>query len=297
MKYVLILSLLFAAPAWAEEHDHTHDHEESHAELTARQAEAAGIVTAVAAPGHIHQMATLTGRIMLNRDTTAEVRARFAGIVREVKANWGDAVKAGQVLAVVEANESLRNYNVTAPFDGTVLARNTNIGDVAGDAPLFTIANLSDVWAELHVFPRNLEQLQKGQAITIRSLDGKTAQAKVNLVLPTADAQSQTVLAIAVLPNGSGQWKPGMAIEGDLLTGETEAGVTVNVDAVQRMENTTVVFVQEGDGFEPREVVIGAQDARHVEIVSGLSAGERYVSEGSFLVKAELGKSSAAHEH
>jgi cobalt-zinc-cadmium efflux system membrane fusion protein len=297
MKYFLTIALLLTAPAWANEHGHEHEHAENHAELTAEQSEAAGIATAVAKPAIIHQTITLTGRIMLNRDSTAAVRARFAGIVRQVKANWGDAVNAGQVLAVIEANESLRNYNVTAPFNGTVLERNTNIGDVAGDAPLFTIADLSNVWAELHVFPRNLGQLRKGQAIAIRSLDGKTAQAEVNLVLPTADAQSQTVLAIAVLPNESGEWKPGMAIEGDLLTGEVQAQVTVRADAIQRMEDKTVVFVQEGAAFEPREVTLGARDAQWVEIRAGLTAGERYVTEGSFLMKAELGKSSAAHAH
>ena len=67
--------------------------------------------------------------------------------------------------------------------------------------------------------------------------------------------------------------------------------------ALQELEGKTVVFVAEGDAFETREVRVGVRDTERSEIISGIQAGERYVAENSFVIKAELGKSEAEHEH
>ena len=117
------------------------EHDEGRTEIDGAAAKAAGISIEKVGPAAIQEMLTLTGRIMLNRNTTAEVRARFPGVVQSVTANWGDKVIKGQPLAIVEANESLRNYTISAPTSGVVLTRNTNVGNVTGDEPLFTVAN------------------------------------------------------------------------------------------------------------------------------------------------------------
>ena len=82
-----------------------------------------------------------------------------------------------------------------------------------------------------------------------------------------------------------------------MVTEEKEARVAVNNAALQRMEGKDVVFVQEGDAYAMRPVTVGLSDGERTEIVDGLKAGERYVNAGSFTVKADIGKSSAAHEH
>ena len=279
-------------------HGHGDEHEEGRTEIDADAAKAAGIRISTAEPKKIQDVLTLTGRIMLNRNTTADVRARFPGIVRSVKVNLGENVTKGQALATVESNESLSVYTITAPTDGVVLTRNTNIGNVAGDDALFTIADLSNVWAEFHVYPRDIGKVRENQQVRVHTLEnGKDVEAPVTLILPTADPLSQTVIAVVSVPNKEGKWRPGMTVEGDVHISEKQVPLAVTTEAVQRMENKTVVFVKEGDGYEMRPVKLGASDGKYIEVREGLKAGEQYVSQGSFIVKADIGKAAAKHEH
>ena len=241
----------------------------------------------------------LTGRVMLNRDSTYAVRARFPGLVKTVNVRWGQTVKKGQVLATIESNDSLRLYSVYAPRSGVVLERNTNVGDVVNDNALFTIADLSTVWAELHVFPRDLALIKEQQIVNVHTLEtNKQVNSKIDMLLPTADAASQTVIAIVPIPNKNGAWRIGMIIEGRVEIGEKVANVAVKKDAVQTMNEKPVVFIKENEKtYVSREVEIGESDGSYVEILAGLQLGEEYVSRGSFRIKADLLKSTAEHEH
>ena len=246
----------------------------------------------------IGKVIALTGRITINQNAKAEVRARFPGIVRSVKANLGETVQKGQVLAVVESNESLNNYNVTAPIDGTILARNTNLGDVANGEPLFTIADLSTVWAKFHIFPKDADMVDAQQSVRVHTLDeGKEQDATIAMLFPTADALSQTLVAVAPLDNKNSMWRPGMTVEGDVTVSQKQVPLAVRESALQSMEDQTVVFVKTGDNYEMKPVKTGVSDGHYIEIKSGLSAGQSYVSEGSFVIKADILKSGAAHEH
>lgn len=279
-------------------HGDDDEHEEGRTEIDAEAAKAAGIVVSKAGPATINDVLTLTGRVVLDRNTTADVKARFPGIVRSVKVNLGQKVSKGQALASVESNESLSVYTVSSPTDGVVLTRNTNVGNVAGDAPLFTIADLSNVWAEFHVFPRDLGKVQEGQMVRVHTLeDGRQIEAPISMLLPTADPLSQTVIAVVTIPNAKNAWRAGMSVEGDVHIAEKQVPLAISKDAVQRMENNTVVFVKEGDGYEMRPVKLGKSDGKMIEVREGLKAGERYVSQGSFIVKADIGKSEAGHDH
>lgn len=281
------------AYAGDDDHDeHEEEHEEGKTEIDAEAAKAAGVETSKAEAATIHEVLTLTGRIMLNRNTTTEVRARFPGVVKSVNVNWGDKVTKGQKLASVEANESLRVYSITAPSDGVVLKRNTNTGSVAGEDAIFTIADLSDVWAEFHVFPRNLDKVEEGQQVRVHTLqNGKSIETPITLILPTADPLSQTVIVVVSIPNKEGKWRPGMTVEGDVYLADHQVPLAVTTDAIQQMKDQSVVFVKEGNAYEMRPVRLGKADEQYVEVLSGLKAGEEYVSKGSFMIKADLGKS------
>lgn len=286
-----------------DDHSSHGEHEENQTKIDPDAAKAAGIITREVGPATIKQVLTLTGRVTLNRNTTAMIHARFPGIVKKINVKWGDEVRQGQSLAVIEANESLKNYTVIAPFDGVVLTRNTNIGKLADDEAIFTIADLTEVWAEFHVFPRDLGKVNTGQYVRVHTLEninqpgGKEIKAPITLILPTADPLSQTVIAVVSIPNTEGLWRPGMTVEGDVHIREIQVPLAVNEAAVQRMENKTVVFVKEGDSYEMRPVKLGKSDGTYVEVREGLKPGEEYVSEGSFIVKADIGKASAEHEH
>ena len=274
------------------------EHEEGKVEITPDAAKLTGVQFKQAGPDTVAMTTPLPGRIVLNENKTANVRARFPGIVKAVHVNLGDSVEKGQKLATVESNESLNAYIVYAPMDGVILKRETNIGDVTNGKELFVIADLSTVWAKYHIFPRDVPMIKKGQKVDIHTLDEKNRQnAQISMLFPTTDALSQTVIAIAELPNEQGIWRPGMTIEGDIKVGEKQAAIAVPRNALQFMEDQQVVFVKSGNTYEPRPVSVGMTGTDNAEITSGLKRGETYVSAGSFVIKADILKGTAAHEH
>ncbi|RMW99905.1 efflux RND transporter periplasmic adaptor subunit [Legionella jordanis] len=271
---------------------------EGRIKLSTKEAEEEGITTLAAGPGEIKKYAYLNGRITLNRNTTTDVRARFPGVVKNVLVKWGDSVKKGDLLATIESNESLKEYEVRAPTEGRILARNITPGNVAGTESLFTIANLSDVWAELHVFPRDLEKINKGQMVTIHSQEeDKEISAPIAMILPTTDPLSQTVIAIVTIPNSKEEWRPGTIVRADVLLSEIKVPLMVKTTALQNMNEKTVLFIKVGDQYEMREIELGVKDNEWVEVKSGLKPGTQYVVGNSFLIKADIEKSGAEHEH
>ena len=282
-----------------DEHGHDDEHEEGKTDIEPDHAKKAGIILSKAQGGEISQNISLTGQIVQNSNRSAEVKARFTGQVRSVKVELGQKVKKGQVLATVESNESLQVFNVTAPISGTILSRNTNVGNLTNDAPLFTIVDLSKVWAKFHIFPKDTGYINEGQSVSVHTLGNidKEATSTIKMLLPTADALSQTYVAIVELNNENSDWRPGMTVEGDVSVSQTKAKVIIPQSAIQTMEDQSVVFVESNNEYEMRPVRLGKTDNKNIEVVSGLNIGESYVSQGSFVIKADILKSGAAHEH
>ena len=268
--------------------------------IPAASAQASQIVVAAAGPGALQETMTLTGRMMLQPTARAEIHAPYPGPVRAVLHNIGDTVGRGETLARVESAESLQTYSIVSPIAGVVLERQTNIGDVTSDQPLFVVGDLSRLQAELNVATRDIGRVAGGQNVIIEGLDGNSrTQARIASVLPTADAHSQTLIARAPIAGSAGAaFRPGMAVRASVVLTEERVAVAVPRDAVQTLEGRSVVFVRVApETYEARPVTIGRSGQETVEIVSGLTAGDFYVSENAFLVKAEIGKGSASHDH
>lgn len=243
----------------------------------------------------------VTGRVTLNQNTSAQVKARFPGMIRSVLKEPGQTVKAGETLATVESNDSLQVYPVKSPTAGLVITRNASVGEFAGDTPLFLVANTSNLWAELFVFSKDGERLQPGQKVHIQCLDdGMTSESTISVVLPTTEASSQTMVARATIDNPQNHWRSGMNIRADVVLAEKQVPLAVKTDAIQRLEGNDVVFVElpnEPNTYKAQPVEIGVSDETWTEIRSGISAGQRYVAKNSFVVKAEIGKAGAEHSH
>lgn len=246
----------------------------------------------------VRETISVSGRVTLNQNTNAQVKGRFPGVIRSVLKEPGEVVKAGDILATVESNDSLQVYGVKSPMAGTIINRNANVGELAADTPLFVVADLSKLWAELFIFSKDGEKLKAGQKVRIQCLDDPVnTDSTIALVLPTAEASSQTVVARAVIENADNHWRSGMNIRADVVLSEKEAPLAVKTEAIQRMEGNTVVFVQEDGGtYKAHPVETGMSDSQWTEIKSGLSAGQRYVAKNSFVVKADIGKAGAEHE-
>lgn len=262
-------------------------------------AQASGLVIATAGPGAIQQTLTLTGRIMLQPSARAEIHAPYPGPVRAVLRNIGDSVRSGEALARVESAESLQTYAIATPISGIVLERQTNIGDVTSDGALFVVGDLTKVQAELNVVTRDIGRISAGQNVIITGLDGAARfEGRVATVLPTADAHSQSLIArVPISVAANSPLRPGMAVRGAVVLAQQEAPVAVTTNAVQVYEGRNVVFVRVSpDTYEARPVTLGRRSTETVEITAGLSAGEAYVAQNAFLVKAELGKGAAEHD-
>lgn len=274
------------------------DSYEGRTSMPAAIAEQAGVRTASAGPADIHERVRLMGQVMLNGNRFAQVRARFAGPVREVRVTAGDTVRAGQTLAIVENADSLRSFAVTAPIAGVVLARHTNVGDMARDAALFEIADLSMLWVEFSAFGADAARMAPGQALRVHASSGElSTETTLERVLPLARGASQSVVARASIANPDGQWRPGMAVHAELTIAKRSVPLAVRREALQRFRDFTVVFAQIGENYEVRMLELGAQDDTFVEVLGGLKPGTDYVTEQSFLIKADIEKSGASHDH
>lgn len=264
--------------------------------IPAAAAGASGVEVEVAGPAVVRNTVRLMGTVALDENRHAEIKARFPGIVRAVSVQQGQKVRHGQTLVVVEGNESMRRYPVVAPFDGVVLSRATNVGDVAGSNTLVELANLSEVWVELRAIGPDAERLAPGQEVAIRSAtgDGRTG-GKIQTLLPLASGQS--VVARVTIDNADGRWRPGMMVSAEVTTDARDVPLAVKESGLQRFRDFTVVFAQVGDTYEVRMLELGERDGEYAEVLGGLKPGTRYVTEQSFLIKADVEKSGASHDH
>ena len=249
-----------------------------------------------AGPVVIRETIQVMGNVAVDDNRRAQVKARFPGIVRSVQVQQGDRVKRGQTLVTVEGNDSMRTYAVTAPFDGIVLQRPTNVGDVADTNTLVEIANMSDVWVDLRAIGPDAEKITPGQQVKVSSATGGTsAEGTIETLLPLATGQ--TVVARVTLPNAEGRWRPGMAVSAEVTVASREVPLAVKESGLQRFRDFTVVFAQVGETYEVRMLELGARDGEFVEVLGGLKPNTPYVSEQSFLIKADVDKSGASHDH
>ncbi|ESQ93329.1 hypothetical protein ABAC460_01090 [Asticcacaulis sp. AC460] len=300
----LALLAACAKPA-PEKHEDEHGHEEAseHAEdsttITVAAAQAAGIQVEEAGAATLTDRLDLSGRIETTPEGKSEVRAWYSGRIMAMTAELGQAVRKGQVLARVESSESLQTYAIPAPISGIIVEKNANVGGVAYENPLYVIADPTALHAEFFLFPRDAEKVRVGQTVEVRSLD-KSVQltAKVETILPSTDPATQTVMAHIHLPgNAGGAFRPGLGIEGSVLTGEQGVPLAVRTEAVQRLEGGEVVFVRSGDVYTARKLTLGRRTPEWIEVIDGLQAGETYVTKGSFVIRADIEKSGAGHDH
>ncbi|MGQ0501284.1 MAG: efflux RND transporter periplasmic adaptor subunit [Panacagrimonas sp.] len=285
-----------ASAGEAGQHADTHD--DLAIPLSDAQIQAAGITVLTVQPARIRETLSLYGVITPNVERTRQVSARFPGAIQSVSAKVGEAVHQGQVLAVIESNESLRSYPLTAPLAGVITERNANPGEQAGSNALFTVADLSTVWVELSLFPRDVAKVRIGQAVRIRGADAPLpGDGRVVYLAPFGSATSQTLSARVLVDNVDRRWAPGLYVTADVTLSEAIVPLTIHNEAVQSLEGRTVVFVRRAAGFEPQAVQLGRRDGERTEVRSGLAAGDAYAAANSFILKAELGKGSAGHGH
>jgi len=260
-------------------------------------ATAFGLETEIAGPASIRETVTVYGRAVPDAEKVRRIGARFAGTVESVAVSVGDRVSQGQTLAKVESNESLTPYTVTAPINGVITERNAHPGEQTGDLALFTVMDATSVWVEFSVFPRERSRVKQGLPVRISTSDDAPGRSgKVSYISPVARADQSVVVRVA-LDNADGNLVPGMFVTGEIQVAEYDVPLAVKRSGLQGFRDFTVVYAQIGDQYEVRMLELGRQDDEWIEVLSGLPPGTRYVTTNSYLVKADIEKSGASHDH
>tara|TARA_B110000858_G_scaffold196401_1_gene255119 strand:+ start:1552 stop:2799 length:1248 start_codon:yes stop_codon:yes gene_type:complete len=268
---------------------------EGRTQLSAQMLTLLGIDVQVAGAGIVHKTELLYGKISADPRGISHITARYPGIIRSVVPTLGDTVERGDLIATTEANDSLQTYDIFAPISGLVVDSHANPGEFAGEQTLLTIADYRNVWADLNVFPSSARTIQPGQAVELRL--GDTISGSSIRYLNPGEGLSPNVVARVPVENESQVWTPGLLIEAQVTIDRLELPLVIDNRALQDFRDWRVVFIQVGDEFEIRPLELGRTDGRFSEVLSGLNVGDRYVVQNSYLIKADLEKSGASHDH
>lgn len=278
-------------------HRWQYDNFEGRTKIGSDVAEAFGLETEIAGPATVVEAINVYGFVVPNSEKVRRISARFEGVAQSVGVSVGDRVIAGQKLAEIESNESLKSYPVTSPIAGVVTARRVNPGEQTKGRELFTVMDTSDVWAEFAVFPTDLPRVKRGQRVRVDMAAGSLQRQGVIALLNTTAEANRSVLARVVLDNADGALIPGTNLTGKIQVAEHQVPLAVKRTGLQSFRDFTVVYALINEEYEVRMLDLGRQDGEWIEVLGGIEIGTRYVTLNSYLVKADIEKSGASHDH
>lgn len=274
------------------EHD---DHEDGPVSITSHIAEQAGIGVSMVGQATLEIVTQVFGKLVIPPNQETHIHARFPGLVKNISVHVGDRVSQGDVLAVIESNESLRDYTVEAPMSGIVTKRQLNLGEVADDEPLVVIVNDDLLWAELKIFPHQRSAVKPGQ-LAYLAREHRELEAKITHIAPSGN-QAPYMLARVKVDNTQQTFTPGELVRAEIVVEKVNVPLAVENRALQTLEGQQVVFIQEGDAYEHRVLKLGRTDGHFTEVLDGIQPGETYVVKNSYLIKADMEKAGAGHHH
>lgn len=207
--------------------------------------------------------------------------------------------KLAHLGATSASSGSLTRFELRSPIEGIVTDKRITVGQSLGESePVFTVSDLSSVWVEVPVATKDLGTIRAGLPVQVKaSAFEAQAAGTITYVSALVGEQTRSAMARVVLPNPQGLWRPGLPVRVEITSGQAEVPVAVQAGAIQTVRDWQVVFGRYGQQLEARPLELGRSDGRMVEVVSGLSAGEHYAAKNSFVIKAELGKAGASHDH
>lgn len=173
---------------------------------------------------------------------------------------------------------------IKAPISGTVADREVTLGQSAQDAgaALMTLVDSEVVLATANIYEKDLPQVGQGQRVrvTVSSLPNESFEGQITVVGAVVEGETRVVPVKAELDNGSGLLKPGQFAELEVLTDQTaESVLAIPKTAVVDANGQSLVFVQNGNTFEPVEVLVGKQAGDLIEVKEGLFEGDQVVTQ------------------
>jgi len=202
-----------------------------------------------------------------------------------------------QIDQVLRTGEPIKNITVYSPMTGYITARKAFPEvKVMPDTDLYTIVDLSRVWVMADVFEYEAPNIHVGETarVSLQALPGKSFSARIDYLQPEVDPMTRTLKVRLNMENPGLMLKPDMYADVEFRV-NIPSKLTVPADAVLNAGERQTVFVDRGNGyFEPRQVKTGEREGDRIQILSGLTQGERIVTSGNFLIDSESQMKAAA---
>jgi len=278
-------------------HRWQYDNFEGRTMIEGEVARALEIGTSIAGPAVLKETISVYGKLIPHPEYVRNITARFEGTLKKVNVSLGQRVVKGQALLTIESNESLKPYTLFSPIDGIVGHRNANPGEQTSARVLLSITDNSVLMSELAVFPSDRQRVSIGAKVwlTVKGFEqpvmGTITQID-NLI-----HSNQSVIVRAQLNNMSEKLVAGSFVSGEIEVADHKVPLAVKRSGLQAFRDFTVVFVKIGTEYEVRMLELGRVAGEWVEVLGGLEPGSEYVSENSYILKADIEKSGASHDH
>lgn len=275
----------------------SYDNFEGRTQIPNALANSMGIETEFVTSQLMEERLKVYGKLSLPANATRNISARFPGEVKSLNALMGERVKKGQVLMTIEANESLQQYQVISPIDGVITHQNVGVGEQSANNVLLTITNTSKLLADLNVYPLDRNKVNLGADVVI-NVPGTDTPIKSALSdsLHTLTPE-QAKIYRAVIDNNEGQYADGQFITGQILVDTYTVDMAVKAEGLQAFRDFTVVYGKFGDQYEVRMLTLGRKAGPWLEVLGGIPKGTEYVTSNSYIIKADIEKSGASHDH
>ena len=292
-------SFLVSVTAQHQGQQHSWEFEslEGRTTISPAMASVMGLETEVAGPATLSQSLNIIGQTTSIPEATRRISARFEGLIEEVYVSVGQQVEAGQRLLTIESDASLQPYTVNAPITGTVVERIANPGEPTNGRVLLEILNTEKVWAELSVHPSQRYEIALGMPVVVTSpISGASVIGRIGSFDTTIRA-GQSFIARVEIENPDNMFAPGTFVSASVETGTFEVPLAVKRAGLQAFRDFTVVYTKIGDTYEVRMLDLGREDDTWVEVLGGLEPGSTYVTKNSYVLKADVEKDGASHDH
>lgn len=275
----------------------SYDNFEGRVAIAKKIADAMEIKTETVASQKFHETLKVFGRLTIAPNAVRHISARFPGEIKQLGAVLGQQVKKGQLLMSIESNESLQTYEVYAPINGVITSQHVGNGEQTGQRRLLTISDTSKLMAELSVFPMDQPKVKLGSSVDISVL-GSEKFITTTLFDSLFDVNNeQAKLFRAEVDNTEGLLAAGQFVAAEILLDSYQVPMAVKATGLQSFRDFTVVYAKVDDQYEVRMLDLGRKVGPWVEVLGGISAGAEYVAKNSYIIKADIDKSGASHDH
>ena len=278
-------------------HQWQYDNFEGRTLIEPAVAEAMDIQTGIASEATLVETIEVFGELVPHPSAERQISARFEGEINNVHVRLGQTVNKGDELITINSNESLKRYTIKSPIDGVVISKPANAGEQTSGRTLLTVVDTTKLTAELSVFPIDRQRVAEGAEVSLRvsGLDA-VLTGRISAIDTQLRANQASTVRVDIT-NRQQALSAGQFITGNIVVARYDVPLAVQRVGLQAFRDFTVVYAKVGDEYEVRMLEIGRQAGEWAEVLGGLNLGTEYVTQNSYIIKADIEKSGASHDH